>query len=713
MFRYSQWLSVLTLTLVFWGRVFADEKNPPEQKPKPTQPSKEQDDSLEKTTTEAPRPAAVAATENAEGHDAHFSAMRSNLVIRVSATADPEAPIRWNQLTYNDGQLVFGARQSLGTLVWETAIDLGDYAMRSIFLVAGRDAQELASLVMKRELIGHGGLHLRGDGRLDLATANPRFTGPIQVEGAELRLNEAGTLKKHPAVQVSAGGSFVIDNSNVQHVVNKRLNGGHLTLSAGTFRYLTRDNAAAFDRIGTLTVNTGSSKFEVSGGGPGALGTTISIGALRFAQPAAHLNFVTAHGSDFAQNTSVKFLQKPALLHGVIAHTTVNGRDWATVDKQNRLRPYAAYETSSEKTWGPGVNAAPAQNQLVTADRSLASLKLEGEGIGGTDENRNPLGRVVNLNNHTLTLTGAGILATGDDYKHQIQGGTLTTTRPNFEFHVSGTGGLDIDNTILRNGPNGPTGLVKTGDGELRFTSPLPKGVKINDNSFTGDVYINQGTLTLHRKKSPALNIPSLNIYVGAGQGDARLSIQGASEQINPKATVTLRGGSKGDAIIRLDRAQPPRGPRQTLQKLVIEGSGVIEFHSSYMGSGGEATDDSKSIFYLGELEINGKLTIRGWDKYNTHILIDSKEAPTAEFLSKIKFEGEYLNKIFVEKFWAKDKKKDYWEIKAEFEYVPPTYPPPPEAPEPAATGALIGTGVLALAVWRRAGKRTAKADAN
>jgi len=691
MFRYSHSLSTLALTLTLMSTGLAVEKSAQEAAA----------NHARKTTGRKDPDGSSASSE--ESRDTHFAAMRSDLVVRAptAINADPEAPIRWNQLVYKDGQMVFGARQSLGTILWETALDLGDYAMRSIYLIGGRDERELASLVMQREIIGHRGLALYGDGRMDLAAANPHFTGPIQVEGAELRLREQGTLKKHPPIHVSAGGSFVIDNSAAQHVLNKRFNGGDLSLSAGTFRYLTRNNAAALERIGTLTVGAGTSRFEVSGGGPGKLGTTISIGQLRFSQPAAHLNFVATHGSDFSQNTTVKFLQKPELLHGVIPHTTVNGRDWATVDGQGRLRAYAGYETGSDKKWGPNVNAAPATNLLVSADRSLASLKFEGEGLGGTDENRNPLGRVVNLNDHTLTITGAGIIATGDDYKHQLQGGKLTTTRPNYEIHVSGTGGLDIESTVLTEGTTGPTGLIKTGDGELRFSSP-PPGAKLSDNTFTGDVYVNQGTLTLHRKRSPILNIPSLNVYVGAGQGDARLSVQGASEQINPKATVTLRGGPNGEAIFRMDRAQPGRGPRQTLHKLVIEGSGVIEFYSSYVGSGGEITDNSKTLIYLTELEINGELTVRGWDKYNTHLLIDSVEAPTEEFISKIKFEGEYLNKIFVEKFYAKDKKKEYWEIKAEFEYIPPTYPPAPEAPEPATTGALIGTGVLALAAWRQ-----------
>jgi len=719
MFRYSQWLRLLPLTLALLGKALADDPSEKAQELKSTDPSKQEahNEELRSPAKITDRPATPEKTaKEAADCDTHFAAMRSDLSMRISsASATPDAPIRWGQLVYEDGQLVFGARQSLGTILWETALDIGDYAMRSIYLVGGRDADELAALVMRRELIGHGGLHLQGDGRMDLATANPRFTGPLHVEGAELRLSEAGTLKKHPSVHVSAGGSFVIDNSDVNHVVNKRFNGGDLALTAGTFRYLTRDNAAALERIGTLTVNRGASRFEVSGGGTGALGTTISIGKLRFAEPAAHLNFVAANGSDFSQNTTVKFLQKPELLHGVIPHTTVNGRDWATVDNKNQLRAYSGYEKGSDKKWGPTVNAAPAANLLVSADRSLASLKFEGESLGGTDEHGNPLGRVVNLGDHTLTLTGAGIIATGDEFRHRLEGGTLVTTRDNFEIHVSGTGGLSLDNTILADGPNGRTGLIKTGDGELIFESPRlpprPPNPAVNDNSFTGDVYVNQGTLTLYRKKSPSLDIPSLNVYVGAGQGEAVLNIKFSSDSINPNSTVTLRGGPKGEAILRLERVQPPRGPQQTIKKLVIEGSGVIDFKDSHIGSS-EINDNTKTILCISELEINGELIVRGWDKYNTHILIDSKTAPTDELLSKIKFEGESNGATLVEKVRIRGRNgfpnnKDYWEIKAEFIFPPdPEYPPYPDAPEPATTGALLAAGAVALGVLHRRYRR-------
>jgi len=667
-----------------------------------------------------PAPAPLQRSED----NVRISAARADLFVRAGSG---DAPIRWNQLVYKDGQLVFGAPNSLGSIIWETALDLGDYAMRSLFLVGGADARDLATLVMQREIIGHRGLALRGNGRLDLHTANEHFTGPLQVDGTELRLAERGTLKRHPAVAVTHGGRFVIDNSDDAHIMNKRFNGGDLALSGATFRYLTRDNAAALERIGTLRVNTGASKFEISGGGTGPLGTTITIAQLRFGSPAAHLDFVSSHAADYSANTRITFQHAPKLLHNVLPQSTVNGRDWATVDSQGRLRAYAAYETGSEKTWGKAVNAAPAQNQILSADRSLASLKFSGGEGFGKDEDGNPLGRVVDLADHTLRITGAGILATsapGEDMRHQIIGGKLTTTRPNFEFHVTGEGGLALVNTVL-SGEGAPpavvwkTGLVKTGDGELLLISPpIPKApgkpVPVKDNTFAGDVYVNQGTLTLFRKKSPTLNIPGLNVYVGAGIGDAVLNVKSASEQINKNATVTLRGSESGEAVLRLERLQAGRGPRQTLKTLKIEGSGVIEFRDSHIGNS-PIDDNTKSILYLSELDIQGELVVRGWDKYNTHILLDSKTAPTEELLSKIHFEGEANGDVLVEKFRFNN--RDYWEIKAEFIFPPdpvyptePTVPGTPEAPEPSSYGLLISAAALAFALWQRWRLRTAAA---
>ncbi|KXU37075.1 hypothetical protein AXK11_02980 [Cephaloticoccus primus] len=630
--------------------------------------------------------------------DVRFAAMDTDVFVRASAT---ESPVRWGQLVYKDGQLIFGSHRSTGSIIWETALDLGEYMMNSIYLVAGASEAERASVLMQREIIGRHDLQLRGDGRMDLATANNRFTGALKIDGAELRLREAATLHKPASVQVSAGGHFVIDNTDLGHVMNNRFRGGDIALSGGSFRYLTRDNAAAIEHIGTLTARAGANRFEVSGGGAGQLGTTISIGHLRFG-PSGSLNFSTSGGADFSGRTTVKFQQRPQLLHGVIARTTVNGRDWATVDQHNRLRAYAGYQTGSEKTWGPAVNAAPAANQRLTADRELASLKLSGEGLGGTDEDKNPLGRIIDLGDHTLTLNGAGILATGDDYRHEILGGTIRTTRENFEIHVSGSGGLSIENSVLANGASGATGLIKTGDGELMLNSPKippkPPHPTVKDNTFAGAVYVNQGKLTLFRKRANVANIPGTSIYVGAGQGDAILSVKGGSEQINNKATVTLRGGPKGEAIFQLDRVQPPRGPRETFHKLKVEGSGVIEFKDSHIGTA-PIDDNTKSILYINELEIDGELFVRGWDTYNTHILLNTTVKPSDELLSRIHFEK--MGKVYTEQFTYE--RKTYWEIKAEFIYPDdPEYPPYPDAPEPASYGGILGACAIAFFLWRR-----------
>jgi len=147
----------------------------------------------------------------------------------------------------------------------------------------------------------------------------------------------------------------------------------------------------------------------------------------------------------------------------------------------------------------------------------------------------------------------------------------------------------------------------------------------------------------------------------------------------------------------------------------VIEGSGVIEFYASYLGGGAPVDDNTKTILYLSELEINGELVVRGWDKYNTHILIDSATAPSEELLSKIRFhhwDSEVIAKTVLGRFKAKDKGgREMWEIKGEFTYPPPPEWHPPETPEPATTGAMIATGTLALALLHK--RRRSRASAN
>ncbi|KXU37088.1 hypothetical protein AXK12_02270 [Cephaloticoccus capnophilus] len=341
------------------------------------------------------------------------------------------------------------------------------------------------------------------------------------------------------------------------------------------------------------------------------------------------------------------------------------------------------FEKVAQKNWGPTKNVLAVGNYLVTADRSLAAIKLDGVG-DSWDREGYELGRVINLDKHTLSITGAGILSVGEK-RDKIWNGTLATTRDNFEIHVTGGGagygGLEIA-AVMVNAATGTTGLIKTGDGELILSNQTK-------NTFAGEVRVERGTLTLRSKDGA---IASKTIFVGDGSGPAILNLKGGRDHIDPEATVTLRGGEAGEAaVLRFEKTHPSKGVSQKLSKLVIEGSSVIEFIDPFI-TDGKGTSPNKNALYIDELDLRGELTIRGWDKHDTQIFIKSSVQPDAELLAKIHVEGHANLRV-------SQTSDGYWSLEA----VP--------IPEPAICGAIVAPGVLALAAWRRRARASESAQ--
>jgi len=337
------------------------------------------------------------------------------------------------------------------------------------------------------------------------------------------------------------------------------------------------------------------------------------------------------------------------------------------------------FETVHQDCWGPTKNVLAKGNHILKANRSLAALKLDGVG-DSWDKEGYDLGGIMNLDSYTLTLTGAGLLSVGEK-RNKIWNGTLATTRDNFEIHVTGGGidskgrsygGLEIA-AVMVNGANGTTGLIKTGDGELILSNQTK-------NTFLGEVRVERGTLTLRSKDGA---IAAKTIFVGDGSGPAILNLKGGRDHINPEATVVLRGGENGEsAVLRFEKTHPNKGVVQSLDKLVIEGSGVIEFIDPFI-TDGKGTSPNKNALYIDELDLRGDLTIRGWDQYDTQIFIKRSAQTDAELLSKIHVEGH-------DNLQIKQGPDGFWSLEAA------------PIPEPATCAVIVVSGAVVTFATRR-----------
>jgi len=534
-----------------------------------------------------------------------------------------------------------GAPSTSESLLWMRAPFWEDFEIEQLYLGEVRESQEWATLRMQRAVLRGENLALweRDEAEPDLfAELAAGVSGFAESALRSFVLRRATDSATGPSLATSVASAFRFDVES-------------LLLSQGNF---------PSSHFGASVV--------VAPVFPSPYGYSGSPRSPTYASERAPNAAPTASFSPSFGTQSV-----PAVLG-----SSLGGAHWSIgsgTDARLGMAGAPSHKPANEADWWEIVSAAPTKDNVLTDDRFLASIKLDGVGQTWDKEGR-ALGKVIDLNGYSLTFTAGGILSVGAR-RNWIHNGTLATMSDNFEVHVLGTaltggGGLEIS-AVLANAARGKTGLIKTGDGELILSS--------GGNTLKGDVHIKGGTLTL-RPSGGNLLLPGDAIYVGDGTALAVLNLSGGTDSINPDATVTLRGSERAPAVLRLEKAGLENGTAQTLRKLVIEGSGIIDFSDSRtLGASGSLS--GQNALYLDELDLRGKLTLRGWDPHTTKLLINYTGEPDDMLLSKIHIEG-------YENLRVRRDGTGYWSIAGD------------PIPEPATCGAIVAAGAGALATWRR-----------
>jgi len=598
--------------------------------------------------------------------------------------------------------LIFGAYDANGTVFFNNRIGLRKEATSRIRVISGQKNGAVADVLFSRKFYGPAApvlysnqnynLLFEGDGRADISqvhTINDWEGSSLQVRGAELRLNQAGTLQGltgnwlldmqgNPvrfgpgSISAEWGGTITLDNqgsynsldSGGQSVADRLYDQITIALNAGSFR-LWGGNTHLVETAGELRLVGGANMLEVRSH---ILNVRNPQYAVRlhlsklvhdgFQHPT--INFVGVQSPSVGIGAFLSFAGGPALINGIYPYATVNGTDWARTQTQNGLNyltAYSGYQMGGQESWtATTVNASPASNVTLSANRSLNSLRLAS-------------GRQVNLGSRTLTLNSGGLLATKGTPSAagaKILGGTLTSGQPLY-VHVYNTAsvGLEISSTIQS------PALIKTGPGLLLLSG----GGTVTATTTR----IHEGTLALGKTST---NYLGGNIIVGDRAGTDILRLDRA-EQIANNATVTLRGGHPdpsrflmAEGILQFNGIYGSGvGIRETIGNLHIEGRGVIDFRggevgrANYLIINGNITFDSAS-----------RLFIRNWYEFEDYLLIRRNGAGLVN-LNNIEFEG-YGPAIL--RPWD----GDYYQITPN--------------PEPATYGAILGIVGIGLVVWRK-----------
>jgi len=603
--------------------------------------------------------------------------------IRINGS---QAEITWGQQYFVglDNTLILGHRESSVGHIWDTALDLagGERTIHVVDSVVMSAAQRPIRAEFKfTQALRNGSLRLVGDGRLDMTVPNDELKGSVTVSGAELRLNEAGTLKEISGLRIERAGTVTLDNAGTYNAatggayLSDRLrDGAAVTLDAGALRFWGTEasGSTSSETIGALTLAGGANTIDVVNRGDSASVATLNLASLSRSSATATINFTNSAGVGTYSGVSgtgprLRFATAPSLSGGILPYATVHGSDWATVTTDGYLVAYSGYHIGGASTWAAAHNVSIHENLEASGALTINSLRFGGSWQAKLADSST-----------TLNIVSGGILAAhSSNSRAKLDFGRLTTAADNLYIHiVNEEAYLDISSEIWGN-----IGLVKSGRGNLILYGP-------DANTFTGTTWVQEGILVL--QKLLGVDAIAGDIVVGDFKGADKLMLLN-SHQIADTVTVTLRGvqhtqpiqtGGFREGILQLNNGPTFPGIREAFHRLHIEGRGVLDFNGGEIGRA--------NYLFLNRLtfaDTNSQLIIRRWVEYGDYLLVrrSGNESLIPPILSQIWFDG------YGPARWI-PYDNDFWQITP--------------APEPATYGAILGAVGGGLFAWRKRKRR-------
>jgi fibronectin-binding autotransporter adhesin len=446
-------------------------------------------------------------------------------------------------------------------------------------LALGADATIDGGGVILTPITGAFGLTKTGGGILGLGAANT-LSGAVAVNSGEMLLANNGTLASAASYALSNGGTLTLDNTTTNN--GNRLSSGAITTTGGTLNFTHSGSAATnySETAGALTVNSGGLTINLS---QAAVGQTSTFTLSSFTRGADGSVLFSGTGLGAGTRNQVILSTAPTLNNGILKGAIMTADSGATYNlvthsgvNGTAITPYASYATGSETTWtATTVNARPAADQTLTANRSLNSLTLDnGIDLLGPSADR------------TITFgAGATILQTGGTSNIGVSGNNeyiLAFGGNEAIFAVYGTLNLSRGNT---NGITGTAGLIKTGTGTV---------VSSMNSTNTGGLTINEGTW---RALTNAGAVSGGGL-VGNG-GTLELASGGNVTWTNTNTSVN------GDFTIVSDRSAANAGATQTLGTLTIGSNALTVRPGANVTSGTAAVTFATSTTLAGNPTFN------------------------------------------------------------------------------------------------------------
>ena len=429
-------------------------------------------------------------------------------------------------LTLNNGGSITMAGSVVQNELFNAAIVLGTDATAATYTFTNNSATNLLNFA--GTITGGTGGAAAAKTLAVGGTGNTLIGGAISDGGATaLALTKSGTgnltlrgANLYTGTTTVQGGTLTLDaNTGAGSIA-----GAALTFSGGggTFNYLQSATGSTQAFSGALTFGAGAGKVQSTFGGGGTGGLT--FGSLARSAGAMG-NFVVSGGTN-GTNNSISFgtvgagFQNQGLFF--------NGSGYAFTNSANGFVRGIVYGTDAgAATAGAGATIGALGGQHVQVTGSISgqtSLAINTLNVAGSNV-------VLNIGAaaaQTLTLTNGGILKTGGG-NAQISGGTLAAGVAELVLRAdTATDNLRIGSVI-----SGSGGVTTGGAGTVTL---------VGINTFTGNIFVNEGTLSITTDLENNPTTEGASPFGAAGARNITL-LGGATFQnlgtviVNPKAT--------------------------------------------------------------------------------------------------------------------------------------------------------------------------------
>ena len=386
-------------------------------------------------------------------------------------------------------------------------------------------------------VVSNGGLYKAGSGTLSLGGLNT-YTGITQVSG--------GTLNLDFADQTDDSSNIISSSSLLQ------LQGSTLQISG-------KSSGTSTQSFNNTQITSGASTVNVISNGGTA--TNLNLGNLSRSAPGT-VDFTPPAAGSITTTTNDT--------NGIIGGwATIDYADWASANGSDQI----VAATYTDDTWGSANNTNVTMSDTIATASTTNSLRFGSTGA------------------QTLTLDGTNIISSGGimvtagvgDNASTITGGSLRPAANElFIINSNPDGHLAIDST-LTNG-SGTTTLNLNGPGAVTLNAA---------NTFTGQTYINGGTLNLGHSTN---TLPTSNIFINNGT----LNLGANSDQVGH---VYLNSGAiTGSGTLTASSFQIQEGSITA----DTTGGNIVKLSDGTFTHSGSFTNSNTLFAYNGVTNLNG-----------------------------------------------------------------------------------------------------------